>query len=172
MKRLSIILFFVCIVMAVSCHYEKPGFYQERTYIQFYYPNLINKDTTDYMTRPLNYPYINSNRLKDTAWFRLQVVGGPVKWDREVKFRQYSVELTGNDMEAVPGVNYIPFDDPEIQKRMIIPADSVYMNVPVVILYDTEKKGTFVLNFELVPTDDFELGMPSLSKGMYRISNY
>lgn len=172
MKRLSIILFVVSIVMLVSCHYEKPGFYEGNAYIQFYYSGLMNQDTTERITNPLNYPYVSSTRLQDTAWFRLQAVGGPVNRDRKVKFEQYSVELTGSSMEAVPGVNYVAFDDPEMQKYMIIPADSVYMNIPVVILYDTEKKGSFVLNFELVPTEDFELGVPTLLKGKYSISNY
>lgn len=63
MKRLFIIVFLFCFGVA-SCHYEKPEFYGEGDYIQFYYSNLINKDTNDRKTAPLNYPYVNSNRLR------------------------------------------------------------------------------------------------------------
>ena len=44
--------------------------------------------------------------------------------------------------------------------------------VPVVILYDAETKGSVALNFQLVPTDDFELGELTLRKGRYSYSNY
>ena len=43
MKRLFIIVFLFCLGVA-SCHYEKPEFYEEGDYIQFYYSNLINKE--------------------------------------------------------------------------------------------------------------------------------
>ena len=171
MKRLFIIVFLFCLGVA-SCHYEKPEFYGEGDYIQFYYSNLINKDTNDRKTAPLNYPYVNSNRLRDTAWFRLQAVGRPAPKDRLVRFEPYINKADSNYITAVPGVNYVAFDDPEIQRYMIIPADSVYMNIPVVILYDAETKGSVALNFQLVPTNDFELGELTLRKGRYSYSNY
>ena len=126
----------------------------------------------DRKTAPLNYPYVNSNRLRDTAWFRLQAVGRPAQKDRLVRFEPYINKADSNYITAVPGVNYVAFDDPEIQRHMIIPADSVYMNIPVVILYDAETKGSVALNFQLVPTDDFELGELTLRKGRYSYSNY
>ena len=55
---------------------------------------------------------------------------------------------------------------------MIMPADSVYMNIPVVILYDAATRGSVALNFQLVPTVDFELGELTLRKGRYLFSNY
>ena len=171
MKRLFIIVFLFCLGVA-SCHYEKPEFYEEGDYIQFYYSNLINKDTNDRKTAPLNYPYVNSNRLRDTAWFRLQAVGMPAKKDRIVRFEPYINKADSNYITAVPGVNYVAFDDPDIQRHMIIPAEAVYMNIPVVILYDAETKGSVALNFQLVPTNDFELGELTLRKGRYSYSNY
>ena len=99
MKRLFIIVFLFCLGVA-SCHYEKPEFYEEGDYIQFYYSNLINKDTNDRKTAPLNYPYVNSNRLRDTAWFRLQAVGMPAKKDRIVRFEPYINKADSNYITA------------------------------------------------------------------------
>ena len=173
MKRLSIIIFVFGVISFASCRYEKPGFYEGRDYIQFYYSgNLLHKDSNEVKTSPVNYPYISSTRLRDTAWFRLKAVGTPSRRERQVRFEQYTNEADKNYIEAVPGVNYVAFDDPEIQKYMVIPADSVHMNIPVVILYDTGTRGSVALNFKLVSTDDFELGMPTLLKGRCMYSNY
>ncbi len=172
MKQLFIILFLVCATSFVACHYERPGFYEGGNYIQFYYDNLVYKDSSDYLTRPQNYPYISSTRLQDTAWFRVQAVGQPAHYDRAVRFEPYVNAADSNSTEAVPGVHYVAFDDPEIQPLMVVPADSVYMDIPVVILYDADTRGSVALNFRLVATDDFEIGMPTLSKGHFIWSNY
>lgn len=164
MKQLAIIIF--CVLGFVACEYEKPGFYEGRDYIQFYYKgHLIYKDSNDVKAVSLNYASVSATRLRDTAWFRLHAIGMPSNRDRKIQFEQYVNEADSNYVVAVPNVNYVAFDHSEIQKYMVIPADSVYMNIPVVILYDAGAKRRVALNFRLVPTDDFELGVLTLLKG-------
>ena len=164
MKRLSIIIFVFGVISFASCHYEKPGFYEGRDYIQFYYSgNLLHKDSNEVKTSPVNYPYISSTRLRDTAWFRLKAVGTPSSRERQVRFEQYTNEADKNYIEAVPGVNYVAFDDPRMEEYYVIPPHTSSILVPVILLRDPDVdfgsswSKTFCLHFEIVPNDEVKI---------------
>lgn len=167
----NIIFLLLGIFSLIACTEENPGLYTGNDYIQFYYNGTASSEIK---ANPVKYPSISAKKTRDTAYFRLQVAGHTSKYPRVIRFEQYvdSTSLTYSEL-AQPGVNYVSFDDPEIQKLMVIPADSIYMNIPVIVTYDMTVKGSFVLDFKLVETEDFEVGnQRELSKGKLSISNY
>lgn len=167
--KLHIILILGCVFGAIACSHEKPDFYKGGSYVQFW--REIPGADSGTIVSPTNYPWINSSREYDTAWFRIQAVGIPSSKDRQIKFEQYDQEEEYY-IQAVAGVNYVPFDDPELQKYMVIPGDSTEVLVPVVIKYDPNTSASLSLHLRLVPTADFELGQPGLTRGRLTFSNY
>lgn len=167
--KLHLILILGCVWGAIACSHEKPEFYKGGNYIQFW---VGEPDASiGYVVTPKNYPRINSNQLYDTAWLRVQVVGEISPRDRRIKFEQYDQE-DAYYTQAVAGVNYVPFDDPELQKYMVIPADSSAVNIPVVVKYDVNTKASINLYLRLLPTEDFELGQVGWTKAKVSYSNY
>jgi len=167
--KLFLIVFVSCILGLTACTEEKPGLYAGDNYVQFYYANPM---TFDYISNPLKSPVINANRLQDTIYFRVQVIGQPSDRARQVSFEQYQEEDEGYE-QAVPGVNYVPFDDLSLQELMVVPGDTAYANIPVVILYDKTSAGMnkkLKLHFKIIDSEDLRLGQPFLSKGLVTIS--
>lgn len=104
-----------------------------------------------------------SGKLRDTLYFKLWVMGNISTHDRRLVLKQSVLSSTdsssyANKNVAVAGVNYVAFDDPEMEKFLIIPPDSSYVYIPVIMTYDPTIAGTrqdFRLHFEIVPTDEF-----------------
>ena len=159
-----------CLLGLAACTVEKPGNYIGENYIQFYYGSPVTFDMVTMPVKPLS--GLNANRLQDTAYFRVQVIGQPSDAPRKVRFEQYVDERDVAD-QAVAGVNYVSFDDPSILKLMVIPGDSAYFNIPVVMLYDKAIAGmnkACVLRFRIVDSEDLILGQAFLSKGLLTFS--
>ena len=59
------------------------------------------------------------------------------------------------------GVNYVPFDDPEmVRKNLVLPADSVQVKIPVIVTYDPSIAGTaksFVVGLKLIDSGDLRV---------------
>lgn len=167
--KLHLILIIGCMLGIISCSHEKPDFYGGKNYIQFW---VEEPDASiGYVINPINYPWVNPEQLYDTAWFRVQAVGLPSSKDRQIKMEQYDQEEEYY-IQAVSGVNYVPFDDPKLQKYMIMPKDSSAVNIPVVIKYDVNTSASLNLYLRLLPTEDFELGQIGWTRGKVSFSNY
>ena len=57
-------------------------------------------------------------------------------------------------------MNYVAFDDPEMEKCCVVPADSVSVNIPIIVTYNPAIAGSykgFMLAFKLVDSEDFEI---------------
>lgn len=167
--KLHVLLIIGCVVGVISCSHEKPEFYKGGSYVQFWRENPDGSSGS--VVSPINYPWINSSRTYDTAWFRVQAVGILSSKDRKIRIEQYDQEEEYY-IQAIAGVHYIPFDDPELQKYMVIPGDSTEVLIPVVLKYDPNTSNSMSLHLRLVPTEDFELGQAGWTRGRYSYSNY
>ncbi len=174
MKQLILII--ALIGLLVSCHYEKPDYYKGDSYVRIWVEYFSGN--AGYVPEyPLNtaggliHESVNANRLRDTAWFRIQAFGHSSSTDRKIKIEQYFEE--NDEYEAaVAGINYVAFDDPEMEKYMVIPADSTTIEVPVIMTYDPNVRGvTYHLYFQLVPTDDFEVMASKHTRGQVFVDN-
>ena len=79
--------------------------------------------------------------------------------DRQIKIAPWSCKVSGFT-EAVEGVNYVPFDDPEMVKNLVLPADSVQVKIPVIVTYDPSIAGTaksFVVGLKLIDSGDLRV---------------
>ena len=166
------LLLFLLLAAFVSCTEEKPGYYAGENYVQFY--NSAASVRYDVKTNPSKYPStLSASITRDTAYFKVQVIGQPSDKPRKVRFEQYYDE-TDTYPQAEPGVNYVPFDDASLQEMMVVPGDTAYAEIPVVVLYDVTlpSGGTTqyrILNFRIVDSEDLILGQKFLSKGRLQI---
>lgn len=158
----------------VACTEEKPGYYEGDNYICFTKQGtrLYAQDTIINLGSKSvgneTYPY--SSKRIDTVYIRVRVIGDISKAARPVKFEQYTIEGT-TAVDAVPGVNYVAFDDSRVKDLMVVPADSVEVNIPIIVLFDQNSAGQYfsrVLNFRLKETDNFELASKTYYRTPYR----
>ena len=171
MKTLLIVLFAGLFVIA--CTEEKPGFYRGDNYISFTKAGtrLYAQDTIITLNKSVgNETYTWSAKRIDTTYIRVKVIGNVSREDRPIKFEQYTIE--GNAaVDAEPGVNYVAFDDPRVKDLMVLPADSVEVNIPIIVLFDPNSAGQYfsrVLNFRLVESEDFRLATKAHYMTPYR----
>jgi hypothetical protein len=163
MKRLFIIL--VIGLIWGACTEEKVEVYSltdEYIYIP-YNSNLYRADMrlsdSVYMFYNKSALSVHSMQERDTFYFRVLVTGAAKKVDRKIKLESWENEVTGKEA-AVPGVNYIAFDDPEMERNLILPADSVGVNIPIIVTYDPVIAGqwkSFVVTFKLAESEDFKV---------------
>ncbi|OQP64124.1 hypothetical protein A3860_22220 [Niastella vici] len=94
------------------------------------------------------------NRLKDTVWVPVSISGNRVNKDR-----YYAVKVVDTATTALPNIHYEPLKD-----QYKISAGYGWQNMPVV-LYNTDTqmvRRSFSLTIQMVSTDDFGAGFPSL----------
>ena len=169
MNKLLVIIV-CCVSLFSACTEEKPGFYKGKDGVCFYWAGSMY-DSTPY---PDSYAegLLSSGKLRDTLYFKLWVMGNISTHDRRLVLKQSVLSSTdsssyANKNVAVAGGNYVAFDDPEMEKFLIIPPDSSYVYIPVIMTYDPTIAGTrqdFRLHFEIVPTDE----LPIMDSRFYR----
>ncbi len=162
MKKLFIILIIGAFLGA--CSEEKVGVYSlEDDYIYIPYNSNIYGTVTSpdsaYMFYNKASLFVNSKQQRDTFYFRVLVVGEAQSVDRKIKLEPYVYKVNGTE-EAVAGVNYVAFDDPEMQENLIVAADSLGANIPIIVTYDPAIAGvtkSFIVAFKLAESEDFKV---------------
>lgn len=119
--------------------------------------------------------YMDQSILRDTVYLSIHTIGDPENRPRKIMLQQiteYDIEyqydnkgnlvdsiVTEKNNKAVPGVHYVPMDDPEMENLLYVQPDSVTLEVPVILLRDTSlQREEYRLCLQLVATDDFLLG--------------
>lgn len=140
---------------ATSCEKDLQPYSHPDCYLNFVFSTSSNDDeaTIEDITQgdtnpdlPVIYNFkFSGDVAQDTVWAKAKVLGYVVDYDRAFALEQVLAEGAEN---AVPGVDYIPFDDPEMQKRMVVKAGENYVNIPVVVKR-TEKLKTQSLTLKV-----------------------
>lgn len=165
MKKLFIAL--VIGMIGYACSEEEVGVYTlDRDYIYFKYDAsklgaTMNPADSVYLYYNSSSISVNSSRQRDTFFLRVQVAGMARGVDREVKIEPYAFVTNGRE-EAIAGVNYVAFDDSEMKRCCVIPADSLGVNIPVIVTYNPAIAGSyksFMFAFKLVDSEDFKIMM-------------
>ena len=116
---------------------------------------------------------LSSSQKTDTLWYKILIMGNVSEKERTFSLKQstlsaldsasYYTGLTPQVEVAVPGVNYVAFDDPQMEKYYVIPPHTSEILVPVILLFDPNinygssfSKG-FCLHFEIVPNDEIKI---------------
>ena len=152
-----IIVFLIGMVVVASCSEELVEPY-ERTESYIFFMRMSGMTAVDSLydyNTTINLP--SGSKTKDTVYFKVGVGGNYGKGPRKITLKQYTYEdMSYVAEEAVPGVDYIAFDDPVMEEYYTIPADSLEMRIPIIITSPTTYPRK-VLNFKLVENEDFKV---------------
>ncbi|MCH3995381.1 MAG: DUF4843 domain-containing protein [Prevotella sp.] len=96
-------------------------------------PAIYFANETNGQQDSLSYSFFILDTLikRDTIHIKVCTMGLPTDHVRPIKLAQIN---TPDSNAAVPGVDYVPFDDPEIKDSMIIPSGAVSAEIPVILL--------------------------------------
>lgn len=155
-----------------ACTEEKPGFYRGGTGLNFYWMGTGTYDSKPYFGEGIDgrdsMTVVSSQKERDTLWFRIMVYGDQIEEERSFSLRQselshadslYVLTDLGASI-AVEGVNFVPFDDPEMQQYCVVHPDSSSVYVPIFMTYDPDTAGEYqymFLYFEIVPSEDISV---------------
>ncbi len=116
-----------------------------------------------------------ASTTRDVVYLPIRVMGGPADVDRHVMIEQvseYDITYTKDHWgyvtdsvvtertdKAVAGKHYVPFNSPEYEQLLTIPAGEVSSQIGIIVLRDASLSNEKVrLRIRLKPTEDFELG--------------
>ena len=172
MKKILMIICFACLLLEACDKAEVPSIYSGPDGINFYYDQVGPYDADPY---PNSYKTgsLSSSQKTDTLWYKILIMGNVSEKERTFSLKQstlsaldsasYYTGLTPQVKVAVPGVNYVAFDDPRMEKYYVIPPHTSEILVPVILLFDPNinygssfSKG-FCLHFEIVPNDEIKI---------------
>ena len=173
MKRVLLIVLYTMGVWC-ACTEEKPDFYRGGDGLCFYYDQTGPYDSNPYFGEGIDgrdsMTIVSSTKLRDTLYFRLMVYGQKSTKDRYFSLKQSTLShmdsvnyVNDSTAVAVEGVNFVAFDDPEMQKYCVIHPDSSSVYIPIIMTYDPNTAGerqNFCLYFEIVPNDEISVFDP------------
>lgn len=162
----------VCLLLEACDKAEVPSVYSGPDGINFYYDQEGSYDADPY---PISSKTgsLSSSQKTDTLWYKILVMGNISEQERTFSLKQstlsaedstyYYTGLTPQVEVAVPGVNYVAFDDPQMEKYYVIPPHTSEILVPVILLfnpdvdYGSSFSKEFCLHFEIVPNDEVKI---------------
>ena len=165
MKSLKYNMLLGALLGLASCQETEYQIFNDLARVQMGQTSIIRSD----------FFYTDKAIVRDTVYVRVQTIGGPADHERKINFVQvseydyeYVYDEKGNVVDtvktellnkAVPGVHYVPMDDPEMQNLLVVPAHAVAVNAPVILLRDPSlRKEEVRLCIRLAETEDFLLG--------------
>lgn len=177
MKHIFLLLSFIPFLF-YSC--------QEAEYVLFDDVARVQMDETAEIK--VDFYYLDKSIVRDTAYLTIHTIGVPENRERKIALKQiteYDIEyqydnkgnlvdsvVTEKANKAIPGIHYVPMDDPEMEKLLIVRPDSVSLEVPIIILRDTSlQREEFRLCLQLTETEDFFLGESEHLSGVIVITD-
>ncbi|WP_167610836.1 DUF4843 domain-containing protein [Maribellus sediminis] len=162
-SRTNLIAFIGLFSLLTACEDDYLFYDRSNTLIQFgpepgqIYNSSFNLADT---IKTYSFVYEGSSVMRDTVYFDLYALGGPVDADRTFAIKQVMVN---NEPNAEAGKHYLGFDDPEVAGLYTIKAGEVHLSLPLVLLRDESlRSGTYVLKIELEDDENFRIGDPDL----------
>lgn len=128
-----------------SCKENYPVYDQSDDFISF--------DPND-NKKVYSFVFKGEDIVKDTVWFTVKLIGKLVDHDRQFAIRQFfpeeeekkeeplpstppeEIKPEEEVIEAIAGVHYVSFDDPEYKKLLVLPANERETRFPIIILRD------------------------------------
>lgn len=165
MKNFKYILIaLVCVCSIQSCKKSDDFLYTDIARIQFgpapQYSYLYAYTFSD-SSKVESLTALNTATLVDTVYFDIYTMGKVSDQDRAFVLKQ---EQVNGQYNAVPGVHYKAFTDPDVTKNYVIKAGQVHSRIPIILLRDASlKTNSAVLKFNIVANDNFQLGQEQLT---------
>jgi hypothetical protein len=114
-------------VLALSCEKEVST-WSGNDRISF--TTRVGSDTL----RTYSFVFDSENTTQYTLWINMGAEGLVRDYPRTVTFKQESA-IDGNE-DAVSGVHFVPFDDPQVKAQYVIPAGAATASFPIILLRD------------------------------------
>ncbi len=170
MIRIIIYIFLFAWICAItSCEEQHLLEYKNDPGLQFYWGNIPGRNPQK-DSLSCSFFIKREDLLRDTVWLRVQTMGMPANEDRSVKFIQLP-ENEKNTM-AQPGVHYLPFDTPELSSLMVIKANQVQADLPVVLLkHASLKEREYRLTISIAPNEYFNNGITKYQTFLLKVAD-
>lgn len=176
MKINTISLLLLLLGITTACEKELEPYNSPECRLNFVFYNysgtVMKSNQVNDAVRHSTYSFISASAKKhtevtrDTLWFEVSTMGFLSDKDRPIRLEQAN---TGSDA-AVPGIHYVPFDDPRFQKICFVPANANKTMVPVIVLRDASlDAGDVNLTFRLAPNEYFQAGYPAMAERTLQI---
>lgn len=144
--KIGIIVVFITLFMA--CQKAEIPTYSGTAKIQF----------LDSLTQSYTFIFKKTTVVRDTFWIPVRVIGGTTDYDRPIKLVQV-IDSANSRFAAKPGIHYVGFESPELQKLLVLKAGKVDGNIPIILLRDASLKvDSYHLKFAFVETDALGFG--------------
>lgn len=134
MKKLYKLVAMACMTVPLftSCEKDLQPYDREECGLKFVYTQ--DRDSV------YNYSFAfgPSTVTVDTVKFEVELMGNLADYDRPIALQQVP---TGKN-DAVSGVHYVPFDDPSLASKYILPKNTVRTVIPIVLKRDASLKET------------------------------
>lgn len=167
------------LILFSACQKEEVHPYLGTDLVQF------GQDNEDLI---FSFAYSGDEAKRDTMWIPAHISGDIAFEKRYYKLKQvthyttiieraedstiineYVIETPN---QAVSGVHYLPFDDPEYQELCYVDSNKVQFLVPVILLRDASlQDGTKLLNMSFVESEAFQPGDVVKRKQVLNISD-
>ncbi len=123
-----------------------------------YFFNGASNNRGDIQRDSVNYSFfLAGSRTVDTVWLDVRLTGSLSDAARPIPIVQ-----TNGDGEkaAVAGRDYVGFDDPEINRMLVMPANATSASIPVVVLRTAAMEtDEFRLDLEITSNEYFVVGI-------------
>lgn len=154
--------FFISVLAFVACQENEISTFDNESSLFFFRDIYNNNSKGTPQLDSTSYSFFLAGSIQvDTVWLDVLLTGSPSDQDRPFRIVQSNVGEPGG---AVAGTHYVAFDDPEMVKRMVMPANKVSVALPVIMTrtpqMDTEE---YRLDMEILPNEYFIQGIKDLS---------
>ena len=150
--------FFISVLAFVACQENEISTFDNESSLFFFRDIYNNNSKGTPQLDSTSYSFFLAGSIQiDTVWLDVLLTGSPSDQDRPFRIVQSNVGEPGG---AVAGTHYVAFDDPEMVKRMVMPANKVSVALPVIMTrtpqMDTEE---YRLDMEILPNEYFIQGI-------------
>lgn len=153
MKNLIYLLIIGVLFCTTSCQQADIHTWNGTDGITFNTRSYNNRATGKDTLQTFSFYFEPAEKLRDTAWVYVTAIGNVYDYPRTVSIKQAE---SPDGLNAVPGVHYVPFDDPEAMKNYVVPAGKSGVRLPIILLRDEVLKTTEVqLRIELYGNEFF-----------------
>lgn len=116
---------FAIVALLSSCEEDLPLYSDQQAYLNF--DIQYREDTL------VNYSFaFSGGKQKDTVWIKLKTMGYLSDKPRQFKLKQ--IPFVKNNAE--PGKHYVALNSKEIEPYLVVPANAVSVDVPIILLRD------------------------------------
>lgn len=149
------------IAFGASCRGDQTPVYENDPRIYFYRGEYSSQQRDSILQ---SFFLLPGEQERDTLYVEILTMGLPSSYDRAVKFVQTNAGAPG---AAIAGVHYVPFDSPDAQAIMFVPAGAVGAAVPVILIRTEDMDDNkFRIEMEVARNEHFSPGFETHRKFM------